>query len=64
MISSDEEFAQRLRNKLIEAIKEADLQLALGYADTFENYKDRVGFRRGLLQALDTIPQVMKEMGS
>ena len=52
MISAESEFAQRLRNKLVEAIATADMQLAEGYADTFENYKDRVGFRRGLMQTL------------
>lgn len=65
MITAESEFAQRLRNKLDEAIAEADTQLVKGYADNFENYKYRVGFRTALFQCLDVIlPEVIKEMGS
>lgn len=65
MITAESEFAQRLLNKLKAAIAESDRQLAEGYADTFENYRDRVGYRRGLAQTLDIIlPEVIKEMGS
>lgn len=65
MISAESEFAQRLRNKLVESIAEADRQLVENYADNFENYRYRTGFRKALFQCLDVIlPDVIKEMGS
>lgn len=65
MLTGIDEFAQRLRNQLTQAIAESDRQLAEGYADTFDNYKDRVGYRRGLVQTLEIIlPEVIREMGS
>lgn len=65
MITAADEFAQRLRNKLVEAVAEADRQLVENYADSFENYRYRTGYRKALFQCVDVIlPDVIKEMGS
>lgn len=65
MITDTDELVERMRLALDAAVTEADRQLVENYADSFENYRYRTGYRKALAQCRDVIlPEVIKSMGS
>ena len=62
MMGAETEYGERLKKKLAEAIAESERQINEGFADTFENYRYRVGFRKALVQCFDLCAEVERDM--
>ncbi|MCV9940919.1 hypothetical protein OIU35_31600 [Boseaceae bacterium BT-24-1] len=61
-MSAHAEFERKLRERLQARVEELGAQIAKGSAQSFDDYRERVGVIRGLLEATAMIEEVTKHV--